>query len=145
MLRRPRGADWPPWLAGCPAGVFNLVMGRGSTVGQRLVEHPDVDAISFTGSVPTGRGIAVKCAETHKRVQLEMGGKNPMVVLDDADLGVAVPASINGAFFSTGQRCTASSRLIVTEGIHDEFVAALTETTQALQVGHALIVRPALL
>ena len=124
--------------AGCPAGVFNLVMGRGSTVGQRLVEHPDVDAISFTGSVPTGRGIAVKCAETHKRVQLEMGGKNPMVVLDDADLSVAVPASINGAFFSTGQRCTASSRLIVTEKIHDAFVEKLTSATKALKIGDAL-------
>jgi aldehyde dehydrogenase (NAD+) len=124
--------------AGCPSGVFNLVMGRGSTVGQRLVEHPDVDAISFTGSVPTGRGIAVKCAETHKRVQLEMGGKNPMVVLDDADLDIAVSSAINGAFFSTGQRCTASSRLIVTQKIHDAFVEKLTSDTKALKVGDAL-------
>jgi len=124
--------------AGCPPGVFNLVMGRGSTVGQRLVDHPDVDAISFTGSVPTGRGIAVRCAETHKRVQLEMGGKNPMAVLDDADLAVAVPAAINGAFFSTGQRCTASSRLIVTAGIHDAFVEKLTAAVKALKVGDAL-------
>ncbi len=124
--------------AGLPKGVLSLVVGRGSSVGARLVEHPDVDAISFTGSVATGRGIAVKCAETHKKVQLEMGGKNPMVVLDDADLEVAVPACVNGAFFSTGQRCTASSRLIVTEGIHDAFVEKLTAAASALKVGDAL-------
>ena len=124
--------------AGLPKGVLSLVVGRGSTVGARLVEHPDVDAISFTGSVATGRGIAAKCAETHKKVQLQMGGKNPMVVLDDADLAVAVPACVNGAFFSTGQRCTASSRLIVTEGIHDAFVEKLTAAAAALKVGDAL-------
>lgn len=124
--------------AGCPDGVFNLVMGRGSQVGTRMVEHPGIDAISFTGSVATGRGIAVKCAEIGKRVQLEMGGKNPMVVLDDADLDVAVGASVNGAFFSTGQRCTASSRLIVTAGIHDAFVEKLTASATSLVVGDAL-------
>ncbi len=124
--------------AGLPKGVLSLVVGRGSSVGARLVEHPDVDAISFTGSVATGRGIAVKCAETHKKVQLEMGGKNPMVVLDDADLEVAVPACVNGAFFSTGQRCTASSRLIVTAGIHDAFVEKLTAAASGLKVGDAL-------
>ena len=124
--------------AGLPKGVLSLVVGRGSTVGARLVAHPDVDAISFTGSVATGRGIAVTCAETHKKVQLEMGGKNPMVVLDDADLAVAVPACVNGAFFSTGQRCTASSRLIVTAGIHDAFVEKLTAAAAALKVGDAL-------
>ena len=124
--------------AGLPKGVLSLVVGRGSTVGARLVEHPDVDAISFTGSVATGRGIAVKCAETHKKVQLEMGGKNPMVVLDDADLEIAVPACVNGAFFSTGQRCTASSRLIVTAGIHDAFVEKLTAAASGLKVGDAL-------
>ncbi|MGI9521557.1 MAG: aldehyde dehydrogenase family protein [Hyphomicrobiaceae bacterium] len=124
--------------AGCPAGVFNLVMGRGSSVGARMVEHSGVDAISFTGSVDTGRGIAVKCAETHKKVQLEMGGKNPMVVLDDADLAIAVEACVNGAFFSTGQRCTASSRLIVTEKIHDVFVEKLVAAANALKVGDAL-------
>lgn len=124
--------------AGCPDGVFNLVMGRGSSVGARMVTHPGIDAISFTGSVPTGRGIAVKCAETGKKVQLEMGGKNPMVVLDDADLGVAVSSCVNGAFFSTGQRCTASSRLIVTAGIHDAFVEKLNAAAAALTVGDAL-------
>ena len=124
--------------SGLPEGAVNLVMGRGSELGPRLVENPKVKAISFTGSVPTGRGIAAACGQHLKKVQLEMGGKNPMVVLDDADLNVAVEACLNGAFFSTGQRCTASSRLIVTEGIHDRFVAALTERMQALKVGNAL-------
>jgi aldehyde dehydrogenase (NAD+) len=124
--------------AGCPKGVFNLVMGRGSTVGQRIVDHPDIDAISFTGSVATGRQIAIRAAETHKKVQLEMGGKNPMVVMDDADLETAIGASVNGAFFSTGQRCTASSRLIDTAGIHDAFVEKLTAAAAALRVGDAL-------
>ncbi len=124
--------------SGCPDGVFNLVLGPGSRIGARMVEHPGIDAISFTGSVPTGRRIGVQCVETGKKVQLEMGGKNPMVVLDDADLGVAVAASLNGAFFSTGQRCTASSRLIVTAGIHDAFVEKLTADAAALKVGDAL-------
>ncbi len=124
--------------SGLPEGVFNIIFGRGSVVGPKLIEDTRVNAISFTGSVPTGRGIAAACGQNLKKVQLEMGGKNPMVVLDDADLGVAVDASLNGAFFSTGQRCTASSRLIVTEGIHDKFVAALTEAMQGMKIGHAL-------
>jgi alpha-ketoglutaric semialdehyde dehydrogenase len=124
--------------AGAPAGVINLVMGRGSVVGEALVGSPLVDAISFTGSVTTGRGIAAKCVASGKRVQLEMGGKNPMVVLDDADLEVAVDACVNGAFFSTGQRCTASSRLIVTAGIHERFVAAMKARLATLRVGDAL-------
>src|SRR3990167_2206040 len=111
---------------GCPAGIFNLVMGPGSVGGHALVHPPLVTAISFTGSVATGRAIARSAAEGMKKVQLEMGGKNPMVVLDDADMDIAVPACLNGAFFSTGQRCTASSRLIVQSGIHDAFVARLT-------------------
>jgi alpha-ketoglutaric semialdehyde dehydrogenase len=124
--------------AGLPAGVFNLVMGRGSVVGEAMVSSPNVNAISFTGSVPTGRRIAVQCAETGKKVQMEMGGKNPMVVLDDADLDTAVASAVNGAFFSTGQRCTASSRLIVTEKIHDRFVDAVTAKVKALKVDNAL-------
>lgn len=124
--------------SGCPNGVFNLVMGSGGQVGSRMVEHPEIDAISFTGSVTTGQAIAVKCAQTGKRVQTEMGGKNPMLVLDDADLDVAVDACLNGAFFSTGQRCTASSRLIVTDGIHDDFVERFTDATGKLVVGDAL-------
>ncbi|WP_425089664.1 aldehyde dehydrogenase family protein [Stappia sp.] len=124
--------------AGLPSGVINLVMGRGSEIGPQLVESPKVDAISFTGSVSTGRGIAESCGRHLKKLQLEMGGKNPMVVLDDADLDTAVSACLNGAFFSTGQRCTASSRLIVTDGIHDRFVAALSEAMAAMKVGNAL-------
>src|SRR6266702_2549484 len=126
--------------SGIPAGVFNLVIGSGSVVGQTLLEHPDVAAISFTGSVQTGRKIAQACVLSNpmKKFQLEMGGKNPLVVLDDADLKTAVEVAVNGAYFSTGQRCTASSRLIVTEGIHDRFVEAMTERLKGLQVDDAL-------
>ncbi len=124
--------------AGCPAGVFNLVMGRGSVVGDAIVNHPKVDAISFTGSVPVGQNLAAQAARGMKKIQLEMGGKNPMVVLDDADLDVAVPAVLNGAFFSTGQRCTASSRIVVEAGIHDAFVERLTTEMQALTIGNPL-------
>ena len=120
-----------------PAGVFNLVMGRGSEVGQVLLDDPRVNAISFTGSVATGQRIAQACVARMAKFQLEMGGKNPMVVLDDADLDIAVNAALNSGFFSTGQRCTASSRLIVTEGIHDRFIAAMAEKMQALKVGDA--------
>ncbi len=124
--------------AGLPAGVFNLVMGRGSVVGEAIVSSPKINAISFTGSVATGRRIGARAFESGKKFQLEMGGKNPLVVLDDADLAVAVGAALNGAFFSTGQRCTASSRLVVTAGIHDRFVAALADKMAALTVDHAL-------
>jgi len=124
--------------AGLPKGVLNLVLGKGSIVGQAMVDSSDINAISFTGSVPTGRGIAAACAGRGKAVQCEMGGKNPMVVLADADIDVAVAACLNGAFFSTGQRCTASSRLIVERSIHDEFVAKLTAAMGKLVVGHAL-------
>ncbi len=124
--------------AGVPPGVFNLVMGRGSVVGEAIVASPGIDAISFTGSVATGRRIGARAFETGKKFQLEMGGKNPLVVLDDADLGTAVDAAVNGAFFSTGQRCTASSRLIVTDGIHDRFIAAVIERLRGLTVDHAL-------
>lgn len=126
--------------SGIPAGVFNLVVGSGSVVGQTLIEHPDVAAITFTGSVQTGRKIAQACVTSSnmKKFQLEMGGKNPLIVLDDADLKTAVEVAVNGAYFSTGQRCTASSRLIVTEGIHDHFVAAVTERLKGLTVDDAL-------
>lgn len=124
--------------AGFPPGVFNLVMGRGSVVGQAILSSRDVAAVSFTGSVATGRMVAQTCIGRMAKFQLEMGGKNPMVVLDDADLGVAVEAVANGAFYSTGQRCTASSRIIVTEGIHDRFVAALSEKAKSLVVDDAL-------
>jgi len=124
--------------SGLPAGVFNLVMGKGSVVGNALVHHPDIAGISFTGSVEVGKTVALGCAQRLAKVQLEMGGKNPLVVLDDADLDVAVNAAINGSYFSTGQRCTASSRLIVTEGIHDRFVAAMAEKMKKLKVDDAL-------
>jgi len=115
-------------------------MGRGSEVGEAILEHPAVAAVSFTGSVETGRKVAAACtiATPMQKFQLEMGGKNPFVVLDDADLKVAVDCAVNGAYFSTGQRCTASSRLIVTAGIHDRFVDGLTERLQKLVVDDAL-------
>ncbi len=124
--------------AGIPAGVFNLVMGRGSVVGELLSADPGVDAVSFTGSVTTGKRIAERCAARLAKVQLEMGGKNPQVVLDDADLDTAVNVSVQSAFFSTGQRCTAASRLIVTDGIHDRFVKAVIEKIKSLKIDDAL-------
>lgn len=124
--------------AGLPRGVLNLVMGRGSVVGQAIVESPDVAALSFTGSVSTGAALAAKSAELMRKVQLEMGGKNPFVVLADADLDIAVDCVINGAFFSTGQRCTASSRIIVQNAIHDAFLDKMTARMAGLRVGDAL-------
>lgn len=126
--------------AGFPEGVFNLVMGRGRTVGETILTHPGIAAVTFTGSVVTGRHVAAKAVEGSpmKKIQLELGGKNPLVVLDDADLDIAVDIAVNGAYYGTGQRCTASSRLIVTEGIHDKFVAAMAEKVSALKVGNAL-------
>lgn len=122
---------------GLPAGVFNLVIGKGSQIGDSLVNNPRVRAVSFTGSNSTGTKIGLDCLRRGAKVQLEMGGKNPLVILDDADLDVAVAAALNGTFFSTGQRCTGSSRLIVQEGIHDRFVAALADKLRALKVGDA--------
>lgn len=124
--------------AGLPRGAFNLVMGRGSVVGEALVAAREVDAITFTGSTDTGTAVLQRAAARRAKVQLEMGGKNPLVVLDDADLELAVNCAVNGAFFSTGQRCTASSRLIVAQPIHDRFVAAMVERMQALKVDDAL-------
>ncbi|MBD9516066.1 MULTISPECIES: aldehyde dehydrogenase family protein [unclassified Pseudomonas] len=124
--------------AGFPNGVFNLVMGRGSVIGEALVNHPQVDAVSFTGSVGVGRRIAAQCVARGAKVQLEMGGKNPQIVLDDADLASAVELSVQSAYYSTGQRCTASSRLIVTEGIYPRFVEAMVERMRRIKVGNAL-------
>ena len=124
--------------SGIPSGVFNLAMGRGSVVGEVLVSDSAVAAISFTGSVSTGRGIAAKAIARMAKIQLEMGGKNPLVILDDADLPTAVNVAVQGAYYSTGQRCTASSRLIVTQGIHDRFVAAMAEKLASLKVDDAL-------
>ncbi|OEI82452.1 aldehyde dehydrogenase family protein [Brucella sp. BO3] len=124
--------------SGLPKGVLNLVMGKGSVVGQTILDSADVNAITFTGSTGTGKRVAAASIEHNRRFQLEMGGKNPVVVLDDADLNVAVESVVNSAFFSTGQRCTASSRIIVTEGIHDKFVAAAIEKLKTVVVDNAL-------
>ena len=123
--------------AGLPEGVFNLVMGQGRHVGQAIVDHTDVAGVSFTGSTAVGRQIGAALFQRGARMQLEMGGKNPLIVLDDADLDLAVDCAIQGAYFSTGQRCTASSRLIVTEGIHDAFICAMTNRLSGLVVGDA--------
>ncbi|HLS50854.1 MAG TPA: aldehyde dehydrogenase family protein, partial [Burkholderiaceae bacterium] len=124
--------------SGLPHGVFNLVMGRGSVVGAALVADPRIDALSFTGSVETGNNLLRQASASNKKVQLEMGGKNPFVILNDADLEVALECTIQGAFYSTGQRCTASSRIIVERDIYPRFRDALIERTRALRVGHAL-------
>lgn len=123
--------------SGLPAGVFNLVMGPGRVIGDALVNHPDVSAISFTGSVGVGSRIAQTCAQNLKKVQLEMGGKNPQVILDDADLAQAVELSVQSSFYSTGQRCTASSRLIVTDKIYPSFVEAMQTRMERIKVGDA--------
>ncbi len=124
--------------AGLPKGVLNLVMGRGSVVGQALLNSRDVNAISFTGSVGTGAKVALACAARGAKFQLEMGGKNPLVVLNDANIDAAVAGAVDGAFFQTGQRCTASSRLIVEAKIHDQFVDKVVTAMKALKVDHAL-------
>ena len=120
-----------------PRGLFNLTMGSGGSVGQKLVESPGVNAISFTGSVPVGRGVTAAAGHFTK-VQLEMGSKNALVVMEDGDLDLAVSCALNGAFGGTGQKCTASSRLIVHEAVHDAFVDKLVAGARALKVGHAL-------
>ena len=124
--------------SGLPAGAFNLVMGSGREVGQTLVDHPLVNALSFTGSVSTGDRILRAASARRAKVQLEMGGKNPLIVLADADLDQAVDCALQGSYFSTGQRCTASSRLIVEAEVHDAFVARLRNRLASLKVGHAL-------
>lgn len=124
--------------AGLPKGVLNLVMGKGSVVGQAMLDAKDVNAISFTGSVATGARVAQACATRGAKFQLEMGGKNPLIVLDDAHLDTAVAAAVDGAFFQTGQRCTASSRLIVGSKVHDAFIDKTVAALKALKVDHAL-------
>ncbi|MEL6665427.1 MAG: aldehyde dehydrogenase family protein [Pseudomonadota bacterium] len=124
--------------SGLPSGVFNLVNGPGQTLGAALVEDARVAGVSFTGSVGTGKLVAAACSARGAKFQLEMGGKNPFIVAADADLEMAVNCALNGAFYSTGQRCTASSRLIVDRRIHDEFVARLQAKMIDLRVGDAL-------
>lgn len=124
--------------AGLPDGVFNMVIGAGSVVGQAIVNDPLVRGVSFTGSTFIGRKVAHACLERGAKFQLEMGGKNPLVVLADADLDIAVDCALNGAYFSTGQKCTASSRLIIENAVHDAFVDRLKKKVEGLNVGHAL-------
>ncbi len=121
-----------------PAGTFNLVMGPGAEVGDVLINSRDINALTFTGSLETGRKVAAATAVNLVKCQLEMGSKNALVVLDDADLDNAVECAVGGAYGGTGQKCTASSRLIVTEGIHDRFVAAVIERMKKLVVGNPL-------
>jgi aldehyde dehydrogenase (NAD+) len=124
--------------AGLPRGVLNLVLGSGGAVGNAIIDHPAVHAVSFTGSNDVGTGIYARGAARMIRVQAEMGGKNPVVVLADADLDVAVEATATGAFGSTGQRCTATSRVIVEEKIADRFVERLAERARKVRVGNGL-------
>jgi alpha-ketoglutaric semialdehyde dehydrogenase len=124
--------------AGIPKGVVNLVNGHGADVGSALVGHPDVRLISFTGSTDTGRIIAEKCARDNKIVSLEMGGKNAIIVMDDADIDNAVEGSLWGAFGTSGQRCTASSRLVVHKKVYKQFSERLVERAKRLRVGNGL-------
>ncbi|NVK07378.1 MAG: aldehyde dehydrogenase family protein [Marivivens sp.] len=121
-----------------PKGLFSLVMGSGSGIGERLVQSPKVNAVTFTGSVPVGKRIATAAIQSLTKVQLEMGSKNALAVMDDADIDLAVTLALGGAFGGTGQKCTASSRLVVHEAIHDTFVEKLIAGTRAMKVGHAL-------
>jgi aldehyde dehydrogenase (NAD+) len=124
--------------AGLPPGVFNVVMGSGGEVGDPLVQHPDVKVVSYTGSTEVGRRISQACAPTFKRLHLEMGGKNAILVMDDADVDLAVDGAVWGAFGTTGQRCTASSRLLVHKAVYAEFVEKLVARVKALKVGNGL-------
>ena len=121
--------------AGFPPGVVNLVHGRGATAGRALVEHPGATVISFTGSVATGSIVGEACGRLHKRCSLELGGKNAMIVLDDADLELALEGLVWGAFGTTGQRCTATSRLLLHRRVHDRFLARLRDRVQRLRIG----------
>ena len=123
---------------GLPAGTFNLVLGSGAEVGDTLINSQQIQAVSFTGSVETGRKVAAATAPNFVRCQLEMGSKNALIVADDADIQIAVEATIAGSFSGAGQKCTASSRLVVMDGIHDAYVEALIKRMSELKVGHAL-------
>ncbi|UXX82037.1 aldehyde dehydrogenase family protein [Roseovarius pelagicus] len=124
--------------SGLPDGVFNLVMGRGSEAGTAMCASDQVDALSFTGSVATGQSVREAVTARGGKLQQEMGGKSPLIVLDDADLANATDCAINGSVISTGQRCTSNTRIIATPGIHDQLLAAMVERTRALRAGHAL-------
>ena len=124
--------------AGLPAGVFNVVFGDGE-VGSAMVEHPDIKLIGFTGSTATGKKIASKCGELNKKFSLEMGGKNPQIVMDDANLDLALDGVLWGAFGTTGQRCTATSRLILHENVYDGFIEKIKSKATALKLGDGLM------
>lgn len=121
--------------AGLPPEVIQLVHGRGASAGKALVEHPDVPVVSFTGSTATGSFIGETCGRMHKRLSLEMGGKNAMIVMDDADLDLALDGVLWGAFGTTGQRCTATSRLILHQKVHDRFLRRLVDAAEGLRLG----------
>jgi acyl-CoA reductase-like NAD-dependent aldehyde dehydrogenase len=124
--------------AGLPPGVFNVVMGSGAEVGDPLVQHPDVKVVSYTGSTEVGRRISQACAPTFKRLHLEMGGKNAILVMDDADIDLAVDGAVWGAFGTSGQRCTAASRLLVHRAAYGGFLEKLVARVKALRVGNGL-------
>ncbi len=124
--------------AGVPPGVVNVVTGTGGSAGAPMLRDPDIRLISFTGSTEVGRTIAVECAQTYKRCSLEMGGKNAMILLEDADLGLAVEAALWGAFGTTGQRCTATSRVIAQKKVAGEFAERMAERARALKIGNGL-------
>src|SRR3954470_19235354 len=124
--------------AGIPKGVINIVTGFGSSVGTPITEHPDVKAISLTGSSEVGRIVGTTAAKSFKHCSLELGGKNPMIVLDDANLDLAIEGGLWGAFGTTGQRCTATSRIIVQKGVYNEFVERLVDRGKTLKIGNGL-------
>ncbi|HEU0015307.1 MAG TPA: aldehyde dehydrogenase family protein [Longimicrobium sp.] len=124
--------------AGIPKGVVNLVHGLGEEVGAAMVDHPGIPVISFTGSTETGSHIGEACGRMHKRLSLEMGGKNAQIVMADADLDLALDGVLWGAFGTTGQRCTATSRLLLQDSIHDQFVERLTQRAKELKLGYGL-------
>jgi len=124
--------------AGLPPGVLNFITGPGSTVGEEMIRHPDIAAISFTGSNEVGMKLSATAAELHKKCQCEMGGKNPLVLLEDGDIDQAVSAALKGAFGSTGQRCTATSRVIVERPVYERFVGKLIEGAKEIRVGNPL-------
>ena len=124
--------------AGVPTGVVQMLLGSGSTIGMQLLQNEKIDAVSFTGSLDIGRVVAQESAKHLRPFQLEMGSKNSLLVLDDGNLETAISCAVNGAFFSTGQKCTATSRIIVTEKIYDSFKQKFIEETAKLKVGHAL-------
>src|SRR5437764_12048769 len=124
--------------AGLPKGVINIVTGFGADVGTPIAEHPEVRAVSLTGSSAVGRVVGGIAAQSFKHCSLELGGKNPMIVLDDANLDLAVEGALWGAFGTTGQRCTATSRIIAEKGVYREFVSRLVERAKKLRVGNGL-------